>query len=55
MQDSMWLEIILDAKAEELDGILASPRARAICDGFSQRRPSEALCRRCGFAERFNR
>ena len=41
--------------AEELDGILASPRARAICDGFSQRRPSEALCRRCGFAERFNR
>ena len=40
---------------EELDGILASPRARAICDGFSQRRPSEALCRRCGFAERFNR
>ena len=41
--------------AEELDGILSSPRARAICDGFSQRRPSEALCRRCGFAERFNR
>lgn len=41
--------------AEELDGILASPRARAICDGFSQRRPSEELCRRCGFAERFNR
>lgn len=41
--------------AEELDGILASPRARAVCDGFSQRRPSEALCRRCGFAERFNR
>ncbi len=41
--------------AEELEGILASPRARAICDGFSQRRPSEALCRRCGFAERFNR
>ncbi len=41
--------------AEELEGILSSPRARAVCDGFSQRRPSEALCRRCGFAERFNR
>ncbi len=41
--------------AEELDGILSSPRARAVCDGFSQRRPSEELCRRCGFAERFNR
>ena len=41
--------------AEELDGILSSPRARAICDGFSQGRPSEELCRRCGFAERFNR
>ncbi len=41
--------------AEELEGILASPRARAVCDGFSQRRPSEELCRRCGFAERFNR
>lgn len=41
--------------AEELEGILSSPRARAVCDGFSQRRPSEELCRRCGFAERFNR
>lgn len=41
--------------AEELDGILSSPRARAICDGFSQGRPSEELCRRCGFAERFTR
>ena len=41
--------------AQELDGILDSPRARAIRDGFDRRRPSEALCRRCGFARRFNK
>ena len=40
---------------EELDDILASPRARAMLEGFSQRRPSEELCRRCGYALRFNR
>ena len=33
--------------------ILDSPRARAVYDGFSQGRPSEELCRRCGFAQRF--
>ena len=38
---------------QELDEILSSPRARAVCDGFSQGKPSEALCRRCGFAARF--
>jgi len=38
---------------EELDAILAGPRARALYDGFSQRRAGEALCRRCGFAVRF--
>ncbi len=38
---------------QELDEILSSPRARAIYDGFSQGKPSEALCRRCGFAARF--
>ncbi len=38
---------------QELDTILSSPRARAIYDGFSQGKPSEALCRRCGFAARF--
>ena len=36
-------------------GNLASPRARAIYDGFSNRAPAEALCRRCGFATRFNK
>lgn len=38
-----------------LDEIWDGPRARAIREGFDRRRPSEALCRRCGFARRFNR
>ena len=33
--------------------ILASPRARALYEGFSQGKPAEELCRRCGFATRF--
>lgn len=40
---------------EALDDILAKPRARAILDGFSRRTPAEELCRRCGYALRFNR
>ena len=38
---------------QELDEILASPRARAIYEGFSQRRAMEELCRRCGYRTRF--
>ena len=38
---------------QELDEILSSERARAIYEGFSQRRAVEALCRRCGFARKF--
>lgn len=38
---------------QELPEILAGARARALYDGFSQGKPREALCRRCGFAERF--
>lgn len=38
---------------QELPDILNSPRAQAIYDGFSQGKPSEELCRRCGFAQRF--
>jgi radical SAM protein with 4Fe4S-binding SPASM domain len=38
-----------------LGDILASKRAEEIYDGFSARRPSEELCRRCGFATRFNK
>ena len=38
-----------------LDEILASPRARAIYDGFSRHRAVEQLCRRCGYAKRFTK
>ena len=38
---------------EDLDAILASPRAKAIYDGFSKKQATEALCRRCGYAARF--
>lgn len=41
--------------AQPLSEILDSPRARAMVDGFSNRRPTEDLCRRCGYATRFNR
>ncbi len=40
---------------EELDDILQTPRAQALLGGFSQRKPSEELCRRCGYAARFNK
>jgi len=40
---------------EPPEEILNSPRARAMADGFSCRRPSEELCRRCGYATRFNK
>ena len=36
-----------------LGEILASPRARAVVDGFLSGTASEALCRRCGYAQRF--
>ena len=38
---------------QSLEEILAGPRARALVRGFSEGRPSEELCRRCGFAARF--
>ena len=38
---------------EDLETILNSSRARAIYDGFSDGSASEALCRRCGYAQRF--
>lgn len=38
-----------------LDEILATPRARAIYDGFTNHRAAEELCRRCGYARRFKR
>lgn len=36
-----------------LSDILASPRARAMADGFRCRRATEELCRRCGYARKF--
>ncbi len=41
---------IFDSSAED---ILASPRARAMREGFTCRRATEELCRRCGYARRF--
>jgi MoaA/NifB/PqqE/SkfB family radical SAM enzyme len=40
---------------EPLDRILDCPRARRIYEGFSQRRAVEPLCKRCGYATRFDR
>ena len=40
--------------AQSVDEILNSPRARAIRDGFSCRRATEELCRKCGYARRFH-
>ena len=40
---------------EELSDILDSPRAKAMRDGFRRRRPCEELCKKCGYATRFNK
>lgn len=39
--------------AEELTDILDTPRAKAIYEGFRNRKASEELCRKCGYARRF--
>ena len=39
----------------DLEEILSSERARKICDGFSRRRATESLCRKCGYAKRFSK
>ena len=38
---------------QDLGAILASPRAKAIYDGFSGRQAVEELCQKCGYARRF--
>lgn len=38
---------------QSMEEILESPRAKALYDGFSQRKAAEELCRRCGYARRF--
>ena len=39
---------------QEMEEILATPRAQAIYQGFQQGKASETLCRRCGYARRFS-
>lgn len=38
---------------QDMEDILKSPRATAIYDGFSRKEAAEPLCRRCGYARRF--
>ena len=38
---------------EDLGDVLSSQRAMAICKGFQNRKATENLCRRCGYAQRF--
>jgi len=38
---------------EDVATILASPRAKAMRQGFSCRKATEELCRKCGYARRF--
>lgn len=40
---------------KNLVDILASPRARAIYDGFTRHKAVESLCRRCGYAAVINK
>ena len=40
---------------QELREILESPRARAVYEGFSGRKVVEPLCKRCGYATRFQK
>lgn len=62
LSDGTVTPCCLDAEGEiplgniyqsELCEILSSKRARAIYDGFSNRQPVEALCKRCTYAQRF--
>ena len=38
---------------QDMEEILQSPRAKAIYNGFSRKEAAEPLCRRCGYARRF--
>ena len=39
---------------EDMDAILAKPRAQAIYQGFTKKEAAEELCRKCGYARRFS-
>jgi len=38
---------------ESLEDILEKPRTQAICQGFRNKKATEELCRKCGYARRF--
>jgi len=38
---------------EDMDSILAKPRAQVIYNGFTKKQAAEKLCRKCGYARRF--
>lgn len=40
--------------SEDIEKILNCPRAESICRGFDSRHAAEELCRKCGYARRFN-
>lgn len=39
---------------QDAQDILSSPRAKAMAEGFRRRTPTEDLCRRCGYAKKFD-
>lgn len=47
--------VLGDLLSQTLDDILSGERARNIYNGFSGRKAREELCRRCGYARRFNK
>lgn len=38
---------------DSMEDILNSPRAKSLYDGFSRKKATEELCRKCGYARRF--
>lgn len=40
---------------ESLEDILKKPRSMAICEGFKNKAAAEELCRKCGYARRFDK
>ncbi len=53
--DSEGVMALGDLFKSELSEILSSPLARSVYDGFTRRRASTELCRRCGYARRFSK
>ena len=44
-----------DLHSQSLEEILESPRAKAVFEGFRQGKAVEELCRKCGYARRFQK